>query len=49
MLIKQLGIKFKNLPKNYEEKIKELSEDKIEEIGLNIFNLNNLNDLNQYL
>lgn len=48
LLIKQLNKKFKNLPELYVEKIKELQEDKIEEIGMDIFDMNSVDDLNKY-
>lgn len=48
LLIKMLIKKFKNLPELYAEKIKELQEDKLEEIGMDIFDMNSVEDLNKY-
>lgn len=49
LLIKQLSKRFKELPESYIEKIKLLSEDKLEEIGMDIFDMNNIEDLEKYL
>ena len=48
LLIKQLNKKFENLPELYVEKIKELQEDKLEEIGMDIFDMNSVDDLKKY-
>lgn len=48
LLLKQLNRKFKELPKIYEEKIMNLSEEKVEEIGLNIFDLESIEDLKKF-
>nr|WP_279289633.1 DUF4351 domain-containing protein [Clostridium gasigenes] len=47
-LISLLNIKFLQLPKEYEEKIMELNEEKIEEITRNIFNINSLSDVDKF-
>ena len=48
LLLKQLNRKFKELLKIYEEKIMNLSEEKVEEIGLNIFDLESIEDLKKF-
>lgn len=45
LLIKQPKRKFKELPEIYEEKIISLSEEKVEEIRLNIFDLESIDYL----
>jgi hypothetical protein len=45
LLIKQLRKKLNGLPKNYEDKIKTLSNDKIESIGVDIFDIEKVEDL----
>ncbi|MBU3105494.1 Rpn family recombination-promoting nuclease/putative transposase [Clostridium gasigenes] len=47
-LISLLNIKFLQLPKEYEEKIMELNEEKIEEVTRNIFNINSLSDVDKF-
>lgn len=49
LLIKQLNRKFKDLPRDLEEKIKKLSEDKFEILSLDIFELNTIEDIYKYL
>ena len=48
LLIKMLVKKFKNVPDEYREKIKNLPEDTIEVIGMDIFEMNSINDLEKY-
>lgn len=47
-LIKLLTKKFKEIPKCYMEEIKSLSEDKLDEIILDIFDMNSIQDLKKY-
>ena len=47
-LIKMLVKKFKNVPNEYREKIKMLPQDTIEVIGMDIFEMNSINDLEKY-
>ncbi len=49
LLIKQLMKKFKILPDEYKEKIRNLSGDVIEHIGTEIFDMESLEDLKKYL
>ena len=44
MLVK----KFKNVPNEYREKIKNLPQDTIEVIGMDIFEMNSINELDKY-
>ena len=48
VLLKQLNRRFKLIPEAYAEKIANLPESKIEQIGLDIFELENINDLEKY-
>ncbi|WP_097028291.1 DUF4351 domain-containing protein [Clostridium peptidivorans] len=48
ILIKQLIKKFKSMPHGYIEKIKELPEETIEVIATDIFELENISDLEKY-
>ena len=48
LLLKQLNRRFKLIPEAYAEKIANLPESKIEQIGLDIFELENINDLEKY-
>ena len=48
LLIKMLVKKFKNVPNEYREKIKMLPQDTIEVIGMDIFEMNSINDLEKY-
>lgn len=48
LLIKLLTKKFKTLPKLFIEKIKSLPEDKLEEISMDIFDMNSIEDLKKY-
>ncbi len=48
LLIKMLMKKFKNVPNEYKEKIKVLPEEKIEIIATEIFDLNSIEELEQY-
>ena len=48
LLIKMLVKKFKNVPNEYREKIKMLHQDTIEVIGMDIFEMNSINDLEKY-
>ena len=48
LLIKMLVKKFKNVPNKYREKIKNLPQDTIEVIGMDIFEMNSINDLEKY-
>ncbi|GKU24374.1 hypothetical protein CFOLD11_12000 [Clostridium folliculivorans] len=48
ILIKLLNKKFKKLPQEYEEKIKNLSSEKIELIATDIFDLERVEDLENY-
>ena len=47
-LIKLLTKKFKEIPECYMEEIKSLSEDKLDEIILDIFDMNSIEDLKKY-
>ena len=49
LLIKQLMKKFKGLPEGYKHKIKQLPEETLELVGMNIFDLESLEDLERYL
>lgn len=49
MLIKQLMKKFKRLPEEYKNKIKQLPEETLELIGMDIFDLESVEDLEKYL
>ena len=49
LLIKLLAKKFKYLPDDYMDRIRKLPEETLEIIGINIFDLNSVEDLNQYL
>lgn len=48
MLIKLLIKKFKSVPKEYKEKINSLSEDTIDVIATDIFDLEKIHDLEKY-
>ncbi|WP_434305019.1 DUF4351 domain-containing protein [Clostridium botulinum] len=48
LLIKQLMRKFKKVPNEYKEKIKLLPEETIELIATDIFELNSIEELEQY-
>lgn len=48
LLIKLLMKKFKKLPQEYKEKIKTLPEETLDLIGIEIFDLDNINDLEKY-
>ncbi|RXI44646.1 hypothetical protein DP145_09485 [Clostridium tetani] len=48
LLIKMLMKKFKKIPNEYKEKIKLLPEETIELIATDIFELNSIEDLEQY-
>ena len=48
LLIKMLVKKFKNIPNEYREKIRMLPQDTIEVIGMDIFEMNSINDLEKY-
>ena len=48
MLIKQLIKKFKSIPNEYKEKIKELPEETIEVIATDIFDLEKVEDIEKY-
>lgn len=48
LLIKQLTKKFKHLPEEYENKIKGLSVDVLEELAMDIFELEKVDDLKKY-
>ena len=48
LLIKMLVKKFKNVPNEYREKIRMLPQDTIEVIGMDIFEMNSINDLEKY-
>lgn len=48
LLIKQLTKKFKHLPEEYEDKIKGLSVEVLEEIAMDIFELEKVDDLKKY-
>lgn len=49
ILIKQLTKKFKILPNEYKDKIMTLSEEKLEAIGLEIFDMESIEDLKKYI
>lgn len=48
LLIKMLMKKFKKIPNEYKEKIKVLPEETIELIATDIFELNSIEELEQY-
>ncbi|MHC6179311.1 DUF4351 domain-containing protein [Clostridium sp. JNZ X4-2] len=48
VLIEQLRKKFNGLPENYEDRIETLSNDKIKAIGVNIFDIEKIKDLERY-
>lgn len=48
LLIKQLTKKFKKLPDEYKQKIKTLSEETIDIIAVDIFEINSIDELKQY-
>ncbi|OFI06662.1 hypothetical protein CLOACE_08170 [Clostridium acetireducens DSM 10703] len=48
LLIKVLLKKFKKLPNGYKEKIKSLPEETLEIIATDIFDLNSIEELEQY-
>lgn len=48
LIIKQLTKKFKSLPEGYDEKVKKLSGEKLEQIALDILEIEKLEDLNKY-
>ena len=48
LLIKQLMKKFKKVPEEYKEKIKTLPKETIELIAMDIFDLNSIDELEQY-
>ncbi|KEI13338.1 hypothetical protein Z959_06015 [Clostridium novyi B str. ATCC 27606] len=48
LLIKQLMKKFKKLPNGYKERIKALPKETIELIATDIFELNSIEELEQY-
>ena len=48
MLVKALIAKFKSIPENYENKIEGLSDEAIDEIVVNIFDMNSIEDLKKY-
>jgi len=49
LLIKQLTKKFKMLPDEYKNKIMTLPEEKLETIGLEIFDMESIEDLKKYI
>ncbi len=49
ILIKLLRKKFKELPLSYEEKIKKMPDEAVEELALNIFDLESIEDLDKYI
>lgn len=49
LLIKQLTKKFKILPDEYKNKIMTLPEEKLEIIGVEIFDINSVEDLKKYI
>ena len=48
VLMKLLIVKFKSIPKNYENKINELPDKVLDEIVVNIFDMNSIEDLKKY-
>lgn len=48
VLMKLLIVKFKSIPENYENKINELPDKVLDEIVVNIFDMNSIEDLNKY-
>lgn len=48
LLLKLLSKKFSTLPKEYEEKIKEQSEEVLEKIAVDIFDISDIEELNRY-
>ena len=49
ILIKQLNKKFNSLPQDIENSIKKLSEDKLEILALDIFDLKSLDEIYKYI
>lgn len=49
LLVKLLMKKFKEIPQEYKDKIMKLPEETIELIGIDIFDLTSVKDLDQYL
>lgn len=49
LLIKQLMKKFKKLPVEYKEKIRQLPRETLEIIGMDIFELERVEDLERYM
>ena len=49
LLVKQLERKLKEIPENYKKLIMNLQEEKIDEIGLNIFDIEKIEELDKYL
>lgn len=49
ILIKLFNKKFKKLPQEMEEKIKELPKDKFDNLALNIFEIETIDDINKYI
>ena len=49
LLMKVLIAKFKSIPENYENKIKELPDKVLDEIASNIFDMNSIEDLKKYV
>ena len=49
LLMKLLLAKFKSIPENYENKIKELPDKVLDEIASNIFDMNSIEDLKKYV
>lgn len=48
LLLKQLTKKFKKIPEEYRKKIKELSDETLEIIGLEIFDMKDIKELEKY-
>ena len=49
LLLKQLIKKFKVIPNDYKDKIMNLSQESIEVIGTEIFDMDSIEDLKKYL
>ncbi|MBI6874910.1 DUF4351 domain-containing protein [Clostridium aciditolerans] len=48
LLLKQLTKKFKKIPEEYKKKIKELPDETLEIIGLEIFDIEDIKELEKY-
>jgi len=49
IILKQLKIKFENIPEKYHDKIKKLNEDELEKLTEEIITISNINELDKYI